>query len=51
MSTIPPKADIVQHVGGSRDCAGRRRNIRGVASEVDFVALSADKNPREAGTE
>ena len=34
MSALPPKADIVQHVGGSRDCAGRRRNVRGVASDL-----------------
>jgi len=49
MSALPPKADIVQHVGGSRDCAGRRRNIRSVVGDLDFVALSANKNPREVG--
>jgi hypothetical protein len=32
----------------SRDCAGRRRNIRSVVGDLDFVALSANKNPREA---
>ena len=33
----------------SRDCASCRRNIRGVGGDLDFIALSANKNSRDAG--